>query len=71
MRPLEQVSVQLRGTRAVTQLEIDGDDKTYKPGLRYQARQAVAAARGEPADLATILDSWHSMKLVADIFGLT
>jgi predicted dehydrogenase len=71
MRPLEQVSVQLRGTRAVTQLEIDGDDMTYKPGLRYQARQAVAAARGEPADLATILDSWHSMKLVADIFGLT
>jgi predicted dehydrogenase len=71
MRPLEQVSVQLRGTRAVTQLDIDGDDKTYKPGLRYQAQQAVAAARGEPANLATIADSWHSMKLVADIFGLT
>jgi hypothetical protein len=71
MRPLEQVSVQLRGTRAVSLLEIDGDDKTYKPGLRYQAGQAVAAARGEAADLATILDSWHSMKLVADIFGLT
>ncbi len=71
MRPLEQVSVQLRGTRAVTQLEIDGDDKTYKPGLRYQAKQAVAAARGQSADLATIGDSWRSMKLVADIFGLT
>jgi predicted dehydrogenase len=70
MRPLEQVSVQLRGTRAVTQLEIDSDDKTYKPGLRYQAQQAVAAARGEDAKLATIADSWHSMKLVADIFGL-
>lgn len=70
MRPLEQVSVQLRGTRAVTQLDIDGDDKTYKPGLRYQAQQAVAAARGENANLATIVDSWNSMKLVADIFGL-
>jgi predicted dehydrogenase len=70
MRPLEQVSVQLRGTRAVTQLEIEGDDKTYKPGLRYQAQQAIGAARGEPANLATIVDSWHSMKLVADIFGL-
>jgi predicted dehydrogenase len=70
VRPLEQVSVQLRGTRAVTQLEIDGDDKTYKPGLRFQARQAVAAARGETAELATLEDSWHSMKLVADIFGL-
>jgi predicted dehydrogenase len=71
MRPLEQVSVQPRGTRAVTQLDVDGDDKTYKPGLRYQAKQAVAAARGQSAELATIADSWHSMKLVADIFGLT
>jgi predicted dehydrogenase len=71
MRPLEQVSIQLRGTRAVTQIDSDSDDKNYKPGLRYQARQAVAAARGQPADLATIADSWHSMKLVADIFGLT
>jgi predicted dehydrogenase len=71
MRPLEQVSVQPRGTRAVKQLDIDDDDKTYKPGLRYQAKQAVAAARGQSADIATIADSWHSMKLVADIFGLT
>lgn len=71
MRPLEQVSVQLRGTRTVTPLEIDPDDKTYKPGLRYQAAQAVAAALGEPAQLATISDSWYSMKLVADIFGLS
>jgi len=71
MRPLEQLSVQVRGTRTVTPLEIDPNDKTYKPGLRYQAMQAVAAARGEPAQLATISDSWHSMKLVADIFGLS
>jgi len=71
MRPLEQISVQLRSTRTVTPLEIDQDDKTYKPGLRYQATQALAAARGQPAQLATISDSWHSMKLVADIFGLS
>jgi predicted dehydrogenase len=71
MRPLEQVTVQLRGTRLVTKLDIDPDDTAYKPGLRYQAMQAVAAVRKEPATLATIEDSWHSMKLVADIFGLT
>jgi predicted dehydrogenase len=71
MRPLEQASVQLRGTRTVTPLEIDPDDRIYKPGLRYQAMHAVAAARGEPAQLATIADSWLSMKLVADIFGLS
>jgi predicted dehydrogenase len=70
MRPLEQVTVQLRGTRSVTKLDIDPDDTAYKPGLRYQAMQAMAAVRKEPANLATIEDSWHSMKLVADIFGL-
>jgi len=70
MRPLEQISVQLRGTRAVNQLAIDADDQAFKPGLRYQAEQALAAARGEQSHLATIDDSWYSMKLVADIFGL-
>lgn len=70
MRPLEQATVQLRGTRAVTKLDIDPDDTAYKPGLRYQATQALAAVRKEPSNLATIEDSWHSMKLVADIFGL-
>ncbi|KQT11091.1 MULTISPECIES: Gfo/Idh/MocA family oxidoreductase [unclassified Bradyrhizobium] len=70
MRPLEQVSFQLRGTRTVTPLEIDADDTTFKPGLRYQAAQAVAAARGEPNNLVTIDDSWYSMQLVARIFGL-
>ena len=70
LRPLERVSVQLRGTRAVTTPDIDADDAAYKPGLRYQAVQAIAATRGQPANLATIGDSWHSMKLVADIFGL-
>ncbi len=70
MRPLEQVSVQLRGERKVTALELDPDDTAFKPGLRYQARQAVAAARGEAHDLATLDDSWQSMNLVARIFGL-
>jgi predicted dehydrogenase len=70
MRPLEQITVQLRGTRVATKLDIDPDDSTYKPGLRYQATQAIAAVRKEPANLATIDDSWLSMKLVADIFGL-
>jgi len=71
MRPLEQGTVQLRGTRVVTQLDIDPDDTAYKAGLRYQAQQALAAVRKDAASLATIDDSWRSMKLVADIFGLT
>lgn len=70
MRPLEQVAVQLRGERKVTALDIDPDDSAFKPGLRYQAQQAVAAVRGEPHQLASLEDSWQSMNLVARIFGL-
>ena len=70
MRPLEQVSVQLRGERKVTVLEVDPDDVAFKPGLRYQARQAVAVVRGEAHNLPTLHDSWQSMTLVARIFGL-
>lgn len=69
MRPLEQVSVQLRGERKVTALDLDPDDTAFKPGLRYQATQAVAAVRGEPNRLPTLADSWQSMNLVARIFG--
>ena len=70
MRPLEQVAVQLRGERKVTALEIDPDDSAFKPGLRYQALQAIVAVRGEPHHLPTLADSWQSMNLVARIFGL-
>jgi hypothetical protein len=70
MRPLEQVSVQLRGERKLTVLDVDPDDTAFKPGLRYQARQAVAAVRGEVHNLPTLHDSWQSMNLVARIFGL-
>lgn len=71
MRPLEQGSMQLRDTRAQIPLDLSEDDKTYKPGLRYQAEQALLAVRGQPANLADIDDSLQSMKLVADIFGIT
>lgn len=70
MRPLEQGSVQLRDTRAQIPLDLSDDDQTYKPGLRYQAAQALLSVRGEPARLADIDDSLMSMKLVADIFGV-
>lgn len=69
MRPLEQVSLQLRGERKVAALDLDPDDTAFKPGLRYQAMQAVAAMRGEPHHLPTLADSWQSMNLVARIFG--
>lgn len=70
LRPLEQGAVQFRNTRVQVPLEMNEDDKIYKPGLRFQADQAVRSVCGEPAQLATIDESWLSMKLVADIFGM-
>ncbi len=70
LRPLEQGSLQLRETRTQIPLEISQDDTMFKPGLRWQAMQAAAAVRGQMHSLATIDDSWESMKLVADIFGM-
>ncbi len=70
MRPLEQGQVQLRGTRVQTALPLYSDDVNFKPGLRRQAFEALAALRGHPSRLATLEDSFASMKLVADIFGM-
>lgn len=70
MRPLEQGTVQLRETRAQVPLGLSEDDKTYKPGLHFQAEQALLAVRGAPNQLADIDDSLASMRLVADIFGM-
>lgn len=70
LRPLEFASVQLYGQRHLTELPADPGDQSFKPGLRYQAEQAVRAARGEAADLVTIDDAFETMRLVARIYGL-
>ncbi|OGB20953.1 MAG: oxidoreductase [Burkholderiales bacterium RIFCSPLOWO2_02_FULL_57_36] len=70
MRPLEQVTVQLRGERRLSSLDISTSDTSFKPGLLLQAQQAVAVVRGETNFLPTLHDSWYSMKLVADIYGI-
>ncbi|PAV49232.1 oxidoreductase [Pseudomonas sp. HAR-UPW-AIA-41] len=70
MRPLEQVLVQRYGERRNEPLEIDPMDSQYKPGLLFQARQTLHAARGEPAELASLEDALKSMELVAHIFNM-
>ncbi len=70
MRPLEQASLQLRGERKVTQLEISTDDSQFKPGLRQQARDVLAAIAGLESPIPSLEDSFASMRLVAGIFGL-
>lgn len=69
MRPLEQLSVQIKGERKLNQIQVDQVDVGYKPGLRKQALAAVAAATGQPTSLVTLEDAFKSMQLVAKIFG--
>jgi hypothetical protein len=45
-------------------------DRQFKPGLRLQAEQAVAAAQGLETELPTLVDSLKSMRLVKSIFGM-
>lgn len=71
MRPLEQVSLQLRGERKVTQLDIAVEDSQFKPGLQQQARDVLSALAGQPSPLPTLEESFLSMRLVAGIFGLS
>ncbi|RTL56002.1 MAG: Gfo/Idh/MocA family oxidoreductase [Rhodocyclaceae bacterium] len=70
MRPLEQLTLQRRGERKLVSVDGDPLDTALKPGLGWQARQALAAVRGEAHSLPTLADSWKSMVLVAKIFGL-
>lgn len=69
MRPLEQLSVQLKGERKLNQMVSDAVDTEFKPGLRKQALAAVAAVNGQPPSLGTLEDAFQSMQLVAKIFG--
>jgi hypothetical protein len=69
MRPLEQLSVQMKGERKLNQIPSDRIDVEFKPGLRKQALAAVAAVNGQPSSLGTIEDAYQSMQLVAKIFG--
>jgi predicted dehydrogenase len=69
MRPVERAQFQNRGERKVNEVAPHEWDIQFKPGFRRQAEQAVAAARGETNELATIGDALETMRLVADIFG--
>ena len=71
MRPLEQASLQLRGERKVTQLDIVAEDSQFKPGLRQQAKDMLGALAGKPSPMPTLEDSFLSMSLVAGIFGMS
>lgn len=71
MRPLEQLSVQLCGERQNNPQPIETIDSEFKPGIFYQAQEAIKVAQGQPSSLPSLDDSYASMELVSRIFGLS
>ena len=70
LRPLENLSIQMRGSRSVTAQEISSADVEFKPGLLMQAKILVDGIRGTKINLPTLQDANRSMKLVEQIYGL-
>ena len=68
LRPLETASVQARGERTVRTVAPTAWDSTFKPGLRRQAEEAVAAALGRPTSLPTLGDGLETMRLIEAMF---
>ena len=69
MRPLEEAAYQLRDDRQLYTIQRDSADKLFKPGMRRQAEEAIAAARGCPTSLGTITDALATMRLTDAIFA--
>jgi predicted dehydrogenase len=69
MRPLEQVMVQSFGTRNLEPVVLNEWDTRFKPGLRFQAGEAVKALRGQKHNLPSLADAVRSMKLIHAIYG--
>ena len=70
MRPLESLTIQLRGERRALPVDADPVDSEFKPGLYVQAGEMLRALRGEKPTLASLEDAVESMRLCARIYGL-
>jgi predicted dehydrogenase len=68
LRPLEQLSLQVAGSRSAVLQPADPLDQQFKPGLMRQALAAIDAARGKTTTLATLREANRSMSLVASIY---
>jgi predicted dehydrogenase len=69
IRPLEQASFQVYGSRKLEPVPTHEWDTKFKPGLRIQAAEAIKAVQGLPHTLPTLADAMKSMKLVQAIYG--
>jgi predicted dehydrogenase len=69
MRPLEQAFTQLNGSRKQEAIEVGEWDKKFKPGLRFQAGEAVKAALGQAHQLPDLDEAMRSMELISQIYS--
>ena len=70
LRPLEQASCQVYGSRSLETTPVEKADIDFKAGIRAQAEEAVKAVKGLPNSLVTLEDSLETMKLVRSIYGV-
>lgn len=68
MRPVEQATRQVYGSRALEPIEKSQYDTDYKPGFYVQAQQVVAAWENRPHSLPAIQEALKSMFLVKEIY---
>jgi len=69
LRPLEQAHSQDYGSRKNDTIPMHAWDKSFKPGLRLQAEEAIRAIRGEPHELPSLRQGLESMNIVNKIYG--
>lgn len=69
MSPLEFATRQDYGSRNKKQIDLDGLDDQYKPGLRVQAELAVRAVRDPSVILPTLDDAIHTMGMIKLIYN--
>ena len=69
MRPLESAAFQPYGSRKLQPVEVHAWDILFKPGLRYQAGEAVKAARGESHSLPSLEEALATMRLVQRLYA--
>ena len=70
MQPLEQATYQNAGERARHTIDASDEDKQFKAGFLLQARNAIAAVRGEASEIPSIDDSLATMRLINRMFGV-
>lgn len=68
MRPVEQATYQLYGSRKQEPLPVHDWDSQFKPGIRLQAQECVNAVMGLKHNLPTVKDAFNSMKLIKAIY---